>query len=74
MNSPFLQEFIKAQGILPGLKSKTPITTPAKVKSPAKKNDATDIPQDIKSFAREKPKHRQVEEYFRKRVKELEED
>ena len=74
MNSPFLQEFLKAQGTLPGLRTKTPTTAPVKSKPPATKSDPIDIPQDIKSFAREKPKHKQVEEFFRKRVKELEDD
>ena len=74
MNSPFLQEFLKQQGVLPGLRTKTPATTTVKSKPPATKSDPIDIPQDIKSFAREKPKHKDVEEFFRKRVKELEDD
>lgn len=72
MNSPFLQEFLKNNGVLPGMKNKTPATTAVKSPPPATKT-AIDIPRDIKSFAREKPTHRQVEEFFRKRVKELEE-
>ena len=69
MDNPFLQDFIK--------RNQAPITyktTTTKVKE-TPKTDTTpgkDEPKSIREFASSKPSGKQVEEWFRERISELE--
>jgi len=74
MNSPFLQEFLKGQGLLPGLRGKTPATMPKKDAPPATPIEAIKVPKDIKAIAKDKPSAKKVQDWFRERVKELEDE
>ena len=70
MNSPFLKEFIKRNQ--PPVTFKSPTTKKVQTPPPKTDNNPVKERQSMREFAKSKPTGKDVEQWFRDRIEELE--